>query len=497
MTRDVSRALVVVSLCLLVLVSIAPGVLAAREISAGVQRFTLPNGLAVVVAVRPELQLAAVNLTVDLGSIDDPPAQSGMAHVLEHVTLSGSTTVGSLNPETEGVALADLDRAYAALDRERRKAQPNPTALVGLQQWFEHAHQAARRTCETGEILGGRLESRGAVGLNATTTADATQFFTWIPTGDLPLWISLEAERLRHPILRRFYSEREVILREVSGLTGGQPTLQERMLRELFPGTPLGQSLAGDLDQIRGIDRPAALAYFHRAYRPERIAIAIVGRVDPEQVHRLCLDAFGDWRPAEPGELPRARRESTAPLTAPRFWTFNSARGSIVFLAVPRPPAVSAAALDVVAEAINSADLSPLRRRLVDEQSLAWDVGASAAYPAQKHTAIFLIHVNGLAGVPTQRLTQETSTLLRSLARAADEDLAAAALAAEMRLAAQLDDGPAFASALAFDQAVRGRWNASLERLEQLRTVRADEVRAAARALFDALPTASVSLGAR
>jgi predicted Zn-dependent peptidase len=497
MTRVPGLACLVLPLALAGLASLAPAGLAGREISAGVQRFTLPNGLAVIVAVRPELELAAVNLTVDLGSIDDPPGQSGMAHILEHVTLSGSTTVGSLNPGTEAVALADLDRAYAALDRERRKTPPNPTALVGLEQWFDHAHQAARRACETGEILGGRLELRGAVGLNATTTADATQFFTWIPTGDLPLWITLEAERLRHPVLRRFYSEREVILREVAGLTGGQATLQERLLRELFPGAPLGQPLAGDLDQIRAIDRPAAFAYFHRTYRPERIAIAVVGRVDPEQVHRLCLDAFGDWRPEEPGELPRARRESTAPLAAPRFWTFTSARGSVVFLAAPRPPAVSAAALDVVAEVINAPDLSPLRRRLVDEQSLAWTVGASASYPAQKHTAIFLVHVNGLAGVPAQRLTQETSTLLRALARGTDDELAAAVLAAEMRLAAQLDDASAFASALAFDQAVRGRWNASFERLEQLRTLRANDVRAAARALFDALPPASVSLGDR
>ena len=61
---------------------------------------------------------------------------------------------------------------------------------------------------ESGEILGGRLEARGGVGLNATTTADATQFFGSLPASEIEFWLSLEAERLRHPILRRFYSER-------------------------------------------------------------------------------------------------------------------------------------------------------------------------------------------------------------------------------------------------------------------------------------------------
>ena len=492
MTRALRHCLVPLLLWALCLTAIAE----VSPLARGIHDYVLPNGLRLVVAVRPELQLAAVNLTVNLGSIDDPPGQSGMAHLLEHVTLSGSTTVGSLNPQAEAAALAELDRAYAAMEAERRNPESEPGALVGLERWFEQSLDAAKRTAESGEILGGRLEARGGVGLNATTTADATQFFGSLPASEIEFWLSLEAERLRHPILRRFYSERNVVLREVATLTGGRPTMQERLLQEIFPGAPVAQSVPGDPDQIRGIDRPTAFAYFHRHYRPENMAIAVVGNVDPEQVHRLCLHYLGDWQPEGPGDPPRSRQEPAPGRGVPVVRKFNSIRSPVVFLALPQLPTDNdkAVALDAVAEIINSEDLSPLKRRLVDEQGIAWNVGASANYPSQKQTAIFLVHVYGNSGIAHETLTQESCALLRSLNSAPEADVRGVILAAGMRSAAQLDDPPTLASTLAFYEAVQGDWSVPFQRLEQLRRLKPEDVRAMARQLFDGLTPMSASI---
>lgn len=113
----------------------------------------LANGLQLVVVVRHELQLVAVNTTVNLGAIDDPPGQWGIAHLLEHVTLQGSTSVGSLNPTAEAAAVDELDRAYAAVDRQRRQEVADPGILAGLERWFEEAQEAATKQAEAGEIL--------------------------------------------------------------------------------------------------------------------------------------------------------------------------------------------------------------------------------------------------------------------------------------------------------------------------------------------------------
>lgn len=469
------------------------------DLTRGIHEYELPNGLQLVVAVRPELQLAAVNLTVNIGAIDDPPGQSGIAHILEHVTLSGSTSVGTLDAANEASALDELDRAHQALERERHRPEPNPAILVGLERWVEQAQEAASRTCETGEIIGGRLEAHGAIGLNATTTADATQFFTSIPNQEVELWLSLEAERLRHPILRRFYSERNVVLREVAGLTGGKPTRLERLLQEMFPGAPVAQPLAGDPNQISGIDRPTAFAYFHRFYRPENIAIAIVGNVDADKIHRLALRYFSDWQPEGPPELPRSSLEKPVLWTSPIVRTVRSTAGPLIFVAIPEPasPLDQAAAVDALAELINSPELSPLRPTLMQEQSLAWSVTANADYPSQKQPAIFLVRVYGNPDVEPQKLTSETSDLLRSLAKSSENDLSGALLGAEMRIASQLDDPPSLAASLALHQALDGDWSVPFQRLLMLRSLKPENVRAAAQRLLSSLPSTETTSGAK
>jgi predicted Zn-dependent peptidase len=444
-----------------------------------------------VVAVRPEMQLVALNLTVNLGSIDDPPGQSGMAHMLEHVTLSGSTTIGTLNPELEAEVLSELDRAHAALASEEQKRNPDPAILTALERSMNDRQEAATRSAESGEILGGRLEARGAVGLNATTSADATQFFASLPASELELWISLEADRLRHPIFRRFYSERNVVLREIAGLTGGRPTPQERLLGDLFPGAPVAQPLAGNPQQVQRIDRPMALTYFYRYYRPENMAIAVVGNVNPEEVRQLCIRYFGDWRP-DGSKLPlRSQQENPSPPAASVIRSFNSVQGPIVLFAFPQSAATPAesAAVEAISELINSEDLSPLSQRLVQMQSIAWDVGATSRYPSEKQTAVFLLHVYGKAGTSDRVLVEQTSRLLSSLNASADEDIQGAIFSAEMHAAAQLDDPQALASVLAFHQAVHGDWRVPFQRMEELQSLKVESVRAAARRLFKGLPS--------
>jgi predicted Zn-dependent peptidase len=97
------------------------------------------------------------------------------------------------------------------------------------------------------------------------------------------------------------------------------------------------------------------------------------------------------------------------------------------------------------------------------------------------------VHVYGNAGNSGQALIGQTSALLQSLRMAPSEDIKAAILAAEMRLAAQLDDPSALASQLAFSQAVQGDWRVPFQKLEALRTLKVDEVRADAQNLFAGL----------
>ncbi len=457
----------------------------------GIHSYELSNGLDLVVAVAPELDLAAVNLTAAIGSIDDPPAQSGMAHLLEHVTLGGSVALGSLDPPAEAAALAHLDRA----DRKLREARhgggssvapagtpsqtegPDPDTLAALERDYGQALEAARKLAESGEILGGRLEAKGGIGLNATTGNDVTQYFGWMPVEHLEYWLSLEADRLQNPVFRRFYSEREVVLQEIEVLTGGRTTLQDRVMQQVFPGGPQAQPPAGDPAETRDIDRPLALDFFSRFYRPENLALAVVGNVDPAVVRRLAERHLGAWKPAAAGgPLPAPSESSTA---APRVAKFNSVRAPFVYFAFPRPALTGQekAGLEVLAELFNSPELSPLKRRLLGEAGIAWDVFAEALYPSQKRPGAFLLRVSGNGGVEHEALIREATGVLRALDSTPEEDLAGAILQAELRLATELDDPPTLAALLAQNQAVHGNWSLPFDRLETLRHLTPAEVR--------------------
>lgn len=457
------------------------------DLERDIHHYRLDNGFDLVVAVRPELRLAAINLTAALGSIDDPPDLSGIAHVLEHMTLSGSTRIGSLDPEAEGPALAATDQAFRDLVRARRAEAPNPSLVSRLERRFEAAHAAAIRTAESGEIIGGRLEAKGAIGLNATTSADSTQYFGWIPTEEIELWISLEAERLQRPIFRRFYSEREVVLQEVEALTGGRSTLHQLLMETIHPDGPEPQPLAGDLDEIGGLDRQSALDYFHRFYRPENLALAVVGNVDPEAVHRLCERYFSPWRPTGVSE-PLPVQPPAPP--GPHVGQFNSIRAPIILMAFPQPQNApkTEAALDALAELINSPELSPVQRRLVAESGVAWNVRAESRYPSEKMAGVFLLRVYGNSGMAHELLIREAAGQLRKLESSADADLRGAALLAEIRLATAMDDPPTLASLLAFHQAVHDDWSVPFERLRQLRRLEPGDLRRASR---DILATGS------
>jgi predicted Zn-dependent peptidase len=479
-----------VLVCCLALSGMFSPPMAYAEIDvAGIRHFQLANGLQLVVAVRPELKLAAVNTTVDLGAIDDPPGQWGIAHLLEHVTLQGSATIGTLNPRAEASALDNLDRASAALESERRKPAPNPQVLAGLDRWFEEAQDAANKLAEVGEVIGGRLEARGAIGLNAATSTDSTHFFTWIPPEQVGFWIAIEANRLRYPIFRRFYSERSVVVREVTALTGGRTSLSERFLQEVFLGAAAAHPLAGDLAQIAAIDRPAAFSYFQRFYRPENIVIAVVGNVDPVEIFELFAQHFAGWQPQGAPEPPRSRQYQPAPSAGIRSRVFATPQGPALYIAFPRPSedARRAAALEALAATINGPDASPVLRRLALERGVAGAVRALPNYPSQKQTSIFLLQVFGQPGVTAGDLERETTAALNELGNASDEDLRAGILAAELHLASQLDDVPTLASLLAFHQAVHRDWREPYRQLDWLRRLVPDDVRQAARLLFAAM----------
>jgi predicted Zn-dependent peptidase len=441
--------------------------------------FRLPNNLTVVLAKRPGMTLAAVNLTVRAGKLDDPPEMSGMAHLLEHVMLTGTARWGSRNPRAEQRALAALDKAYTALNRGERDPASAPALLERLRRSFRQAQVKASRWAEPGEVYTQVLEGRGAVGVNAVTSAETTQYFARLPAGEVGFWLELEADRLRNPLFRHFYQERQIVDQEQFNLTGGQTTLVDLFLESLSQG----QLNAPVLNSPRGlanIDRAAARQFYRNFYRPENITIAIVGDVNPEEIRRVCERHWGGWTASPVAAVGAVTDKESREERPAHVVTFGGSAPAI--FAGFRLPALwhtDAPAVEVIAELLNSEHLSPLRDRLVDKGRLALAAGAVSPFPGEKFQPNFIVYIYGSPRATTEQLARAATALLEQLPQTSDEDIRGAIYLAELRLTRKLEDPAAFASALAHHQAVYGDWRVLFKRLEAIKGLTPASVRQA------------------
>src|ERR1700678_3110770 len=97
----------------------------------------LPNGLTLIVCERPEAPVFSYFTLVNAGSANDPGGQGGLAHMFEHMAFKGTDEIGTTNYPAEKLALAKVEKTYAAYDFENRKrVGQDPAKLATLKKDF-------------------------------------------------------------------------------------------------------------------------------------------------------------------------------------------------------------------------------------------------------------------------------------------------------------------------------------------------------------------------
>src|SRR6202163_3309538 len=86
-----------------------------------VQVRTLPNGLTVLLLIRPQAPVFSFFTVVDAGDAQDPTGKTGLAHMMEHMAFKGTNNIGTTNITEEAAALAKVETAYANYDRENNR----------------------------------------------------------------------------------------------------------------------------------------------------------------------------------------------------------------------------------------------------------------------------------------------------------------------------------------------------------------------------------------
>src|SRR5512136_1348050 len=122
----------------------------AEKFRLPVTEHTLKNGMRFLIVERRESPTFAAYIRFEVGSVNEAPGQTGLAHLLEHMMFKGTTQFGSTDPVREQPLLARIDALHELLQAERRKkrlaeAIPDPDRVTTLERELTRLEAQAKR----------------------------------------------------------------------------------------------------------------------------------------------------------------------------------------------------------------------------------------------------------------------------------------------------------------------------------------------------------------
>ncbi len=274
-----------------------------------VQEFTLDNGMKFLLVPRPEQATVMGGWVAKVGSANERPGITGVAHFFEHMMFKGSRVIGTTNAARDAQIIAEQEalqeqiRALYAVQRQRyRRGEiddpfdpaARPRELVDLESRFQTLVEEQRQLMVKDEFDRIYTEA-GASGLNATTNWDSTIYFITVPANKLELWFWMESERLLQPVFREFYAERDVVQEERRLRVDSTPTgpFDEQLNAMFWTSHPYKWDTIGWMSDLRMLSLADAEDFFSTFYAPNNLTAALVGNFDPAQVRQLAERYFG------------------------------------------------------------------------------------------------------------------------------------------------------------------------------------------------------------
>ena len=471
------------------LVALALGISAQAqnlpELEKKVTEFTLDNGLKFILLERHDVPVTYFLTYANVGSVDEVPGITGIAHIFEHMAFKGSSRIGTRNYAAEKAAMEWMDGLFLQIKKERQRgAQANPARLEELQKQFE----ATQKECDqylVHDEYETALEREGNSFLNAFTSEDYTGYISALPANKIELWMSLESERFFDPVLREFYKERDVIAEERRlGENVPGRRLYEEFFACAFKAHPYGVPVVGHMSDIQSITRAEAEAWFAQYYGAANLIIAIVGDVIPSEARSLAETYFGRLpRKEKPGPVETVEPEQPGE----RRCTVIAKAQPMVLIGYHRPAFnhPDNPVFDVIREIIGRGRTSRLYRTLVKEKKTAVNVFASAASAAKYPPLFYYMAIPAKehsAEENEKAIYTEIEKLRQELVT--PEELQKAKTRVKADLIRQLNDNFSLCASLVAYETLTGDWRDMFRTVDRIAKVTAEDVQRVAKQCF-------------
>jgi len=450
-----------------------------------VTEFRLDNGLKFIVLERHEAPVVSFITYADVGGANEPVGKTGVAHFLEHLAFKGTTKIGTTNYAAEKELLNKLDEINDRISAAEKANRPSEVAKLKAE--FAQVETEASKYIIQNQF-GQIVQQSGGVGLNATTSADATRYFYSFPANKLELWMSLESERFLEPVFREFYKEKQVILEERRLRTDNSPIGQmvEVFLAEAFQVHPYRNPVIGYPQDLQNLTRADVREFFETYYTPNNMTIAIVGDVDPAEVKRLANIYFGRY-PAPPSTPPQVEQVEP-PQTQPREVTLRLPTQPWNLEGYHRPAVNDRdnAVYDMITAILSDGRTSRIYKSLIEEKQLALNAQGFSGFPGNKYPNLLLFYALTAPGHTVEEVAKALHTEIERLTNepVSDLELERAKTKARADLLRSLNSNSGMASLLVEYQVKTGSWQNLFKQLESIEAVTAADIQRIAQATF-------------
>ena len=270
---------------------------------------TLENGMKFLLVPRKGDPNISCGWVAKVGSVNERPGVTGVAHLFEHMMFKGTHVIGTSDIEQDLKIIERLDAVKSEIrqqeedliEKHRRGLIDDPKDPAARS---EH-HKELLADFE--ELLGRQKEllikddfsrvyrTAGGSGMNAGTSWDYTIYFVNVPSNKIELWFWMESDRLLNPVFREFYSERDVVHEERRMRVDSTPTgkLEEQFDAMFWQSSPYSWPIIGWPSDLEGITREEALDFFSVYYAPNNLTAALVGDFEPDEAMALAERYFG------------------------------------------------------------------------------------------------------------------------------------------------------------------------------------------------------------
>ena len=334
------------------------------------EKYTLPNGLQVILHVDRKLPMVHINSWYHVGSKNERVGRTGFAHLFEHMMFEGSK---------------DANAKY-----------------------FTFIEKAGANLFEGG--------------VNGTTNEDRTNYFVTLPAANLEYALWIESDRLATltDVLTKakLDSERDIVKNERRQGVENQPYGRAWVLlnETVFPaGHPYSHSVIGSHEDLTAASVDDVKDFFHTYYTPNNLSLAITGDFDIAKTKQLIAKYFG---PIPPGP----------PLDRPAHWVPVLSGEKIVeirdhvpqervYFAWPTPAFFEPgdAALDLTASMLTDGLSARLNKSLVYDKQLCSNIFSNES--SNEIASTFFIAATARPGVSLSLVEQNITAEIARLAK--------------------------------------------------------------------------------